>query len=128
MENDNKCITMYIVLTLVLLVLYPITLLVPKIAEAGYIYFIIPGTNVGISYVGFVVPLILSVYFTVQYLKSSERIPGKYIIFMLSLLILIGILSFFYPSLQYPDKNGVHSNVYEFFALLFLLGFIAGKG
>jgi hypothetical protein len=90
-------------------------------------YWRIPYTNIGLSYTGFFLPLVISISL-IWYFNEEIHLPKSYVIITVIILILIGIISYFIPQMQYQGTRGVHANIYEFFAVWSLIFLLVKKG
>lgn len=86
-----------------------------KIPQPPFVYFLgslyIPYTGVQLSYVGFILPLFISIYFCLYYSKNTKKFSSMTTLAFVSAMVTLAILSYLIPSLQHIDKGvGSHLN------------------
>ncbi|MGC8673450.1 MAG: hypothetical protein ACP5TO_08160, partial [Thermoplasmata archaeon] len=83
-HTEDKEMGMPFAIAILMLAIYMATLEIPDLRFIGYLYFRIPNTSIGISYIGFVSALIISLAFIIVYTREKERIPERYLALTIS--------------------------------------------
>ena len=125
MSTKRQFIYISIAIIISLLVLVLLFCMFLNIPQPYFVYvlgsIIVPYTNVYLSYVGFIVPLFVSITFYCIYSESPYKIKSnKKYIFILVITIL-GLFLYFIPSLQDVSKGGSHVNVFIFIPTMIFL-------
>jgi hypothetical protein len=85
----------------------------------------VPYTNVYLTYIGFILPLSISVVFLIIYLKEADRVGFIPCLILLLVMASLGVISYFVPSLQFIKTGiGSHASVIIFIIALLFLGYL----
>jgi|ACXJ01.1.fsa_nt_gi magnesium-transporting ATPase (P-type) len=113
-STKRQFIYLYIAIIISLLVLVLLFCKFLNITQPHFVYALesisVPYTNVYLSYVGFIVPLFVSIISFYTYSVGYDKIQPKSLYLFILTISLIGLLLYFIPSLQDVTK-GVGSHV-----------------
>ena len=82
----------------------------------------VPYTGVHLTYIGFILPLGISILFFLIYAQTSHKLNLKIMLAFATVMLILAILLYFVPSLQYIEKGvGSHQSIIIFIVSLFWL-------
>jgi hypothetical protein len=119
MKTQRQFLLLFSAIILIVLVIALILSMRNGIPQPSFVYILgtisVPYTGIQLSYIGFILPLLFSIIFFFAYTISPNKIKSKKMYLFIPIIIIIGLLLYFMPSLQIITRGvGSHINYYIF--------------
>ena len=128
-EKKLKILCLCILFFLIVLVCTLIVFIQDGTPQPSIVYHIgslrVPYINIYLTYIGFILPLIISIIFLIIYIKKVAKVVFHLDMVFLLVMIFFGIISYFTPSLQFVEIGvGSHENPIVFISAIGFWGFL----
>ena len=132
MKIQRQYLNLFLAAIFLFLVIYLFFCVFKRIPQPSFVYILgtisVPYTGIQLSYIGFILPLFISIIFFFAYTISPNKIKSKKMYLFIPIMSIIGLLLYFMPSLQIVTRGvGSHVNYYIFIPTFIFLVLVLNK-